>query len=215
MSAAGQVPAARATALRKQARKGVWRRLKHLLGFQVVDARTEGLARRAEIGARAEAITGEKLRILETRGWCVLHGRHVPGFRSDIDTVIVPPDGDGVIVLDTKGWNSRWATQLKNGRVYCGNEDRHDQIEAVGRYADRVAERLSMPGLKMWPMVVVHGSWVRGGRLVVPVKGGRTVFVLSGERLVPELLAASNAINSKAANALAARVAAVLPPYPG
>lgn len=215
MSAAGQVPAARATALRAKPQKGVWRRLLALLGFRVVDARTEGLARRAEIGAVAEAATGAKLRILESRGWYVLHGRHVPGYRADLDHVLVPPNGLAVIVLDTKRWHARQTTYLKDGRVHCGGQDRHDQIEAVAGYAQRVQDVLWMPGVAVCPMVVVHGSRVAGEYLEAPVEDGGTVFVLGVERLVPELLAASSGIDSKAANALAARVERVLPPYPG
>ncbi|MFD1277338.1 NERD domain-containing protein, partial [Streptomyces kaempferi] len=109
----------------------MWRRLLALVGFQVVDARMESLAQRAEKGAAAERATGAKLRILESRGWYVLHGRHVPGCRADLDHVLVPPNGRAVVVLDTKRWHAQQATYLKGGKVHCGGEDRHDQIEAV------------------------------------------------------------------------------------
>lgn len=218
MSAAGQVPAARAAALRAEARKGVWRRLLALLGYRsAASARAESLADRALIGARAEAATGQQLWKLETRGWAVFHGLSIPGSRFDLDHVIVPPDGRTVIVLDTKAWNAGQPTYLEKGRVHCGTDDRHAQIEAVAGYARRVHAVLGMR-VTVWPLVVVHGSEVRGARgeyLEAPVAGGGVVFVLGIDRLVPELLHASKSVDAKAACKVAARVEKVLPPHPG
>lgn len=215
MSAAGQSPAARAAALRARARKGVWRRLLAFLGFPVIDARTEGRARRAEIGAEAEKATGAQLRVLESRGWYVLHGRQVPGYPSDLDHVLVPPTGTAVVVLDTKRWHAQRDTHLKGGRVHCGGEDRHEQIEAVARYAARVDRVLGMPGVAVWPLLVVHGSRIRGGHLPAPVASGGVVHVLSVDRLVPELVKAAQGMDPHAARVLAGRVTAVLPPHRG
>lgn len=213
MTAAGGSPAARAQALRAGARRGMWRRLLALLGFGAVDARTEALARRSEIGAEAERATGVQLRVLEDRGWYVAHGRQVPGYRADLDHVLVPPTGTAVVVLDTKRWHARRDTVLRGGRVHCGLEDRHGQIEAVARYAARVHRELGMPGVDVWPLLVIHGSRIPGGHLAAPVAGGRVVHVLSVERLVPELVKAVNGWDPSAAGVLARRVDQVLPPY--
>ncbi|MFE9812342.1 NERD domain-containing protein [Streptomyces sp. NPDC005548] len=196
----------------------MWRRLLALLGVRsAASARLESQADRALIGARAEAATGRQLAKLETRGWAVFHGLSIPGSRVDLDHVIVPPDGRTVIVLDTKAWHAGWYTQLKGGRVHCGTQDRHAQIEAVAGYARRVHAELGMR-VTVWPLVVVHGSQVRGPRgeyLEAPVAGGGSVFVLGIERLVPELLHASKSVDGKAACKVAARVEEVLPPHPG
>ncbi|MEW1565758.1 nuclease-related domain-containing protein [Streptomyces sp. NPDC093509] len=197
----------------------MWRRLLALLGVRTAaTVRAEGLADRAAIGAHAEKATGAQLWKLETRGWQVFHGRHIPGGRADLDHVLVPPDGTAVIILDTKAWHAAWYTQLKHGRLHCGTQDRHGQVEAVAGYARRVQMALGMPGVAVVPLVVVHGSQVRGAKgeyLEAPVDGGGRVFVLGIDRLVPELIRASKGIDSDAACRLAARVQEVLPPHPG
>lgn len=196
----------------------MWRRLLALLGVRsAATVRAESRADRALIGARAEAATGRQLWKLESRGWAVFHGLSIPGSRVDLDHVIVPPDGRTVVVLDTKAWRAGWYTQLKDGRVHCGAEDRHAQIEAVAGYARRVQAALGMR-VTVWPLVVVHGSQVRGPRgeyLAAPVGDGGVVFVLGIDRLVPELLYASKSVDAKAACKVADRVREVLPPHPG
>jgi hypothetical protein len=175
--------------------------------------RADALTARVARGAEAEKRTGAELRVLESRGWYVLHGRRVPGYSSDLDHVLVPPTGTAVVVLDTKRWHFQQDIELKDGRVHCGLEDRHDQIEAVARYAARVDRVLGMPGVAVWPLLVIHGSRIRGGYLPAPVAGGGVVHVLSVERLVPELVKAARGMDPAAAGVLARRVTAVLPPH--
>ncbi|MEU7338659.1 nuclease-related domain-containing protein [Streptomyces sp. NPDC007074] len=179
-----------------------------------MDSRKQGLAQRAEKGAQAEQATGVELRVLESRGWAVFHGRRVPGYRADLDHVLVPPIAQPtVVVLDTKRWHAGWETILHGGRVHCGLEDRHDQIEAVARYAARV--RTALGGdVEVWPLVVVHGSRIPGGALTAPVSGG-VVHVLSVERLVPEMVKAGQGLPLVSQAGFADRVGRVLPPYRG
>jgi hypothetical protein len=176
--------------------------------------RADAVAARWDRGAKAERETARRLRRLRWHGWRVLHDRRLPGRgRANLDHVLVPPTGDSVIVLDTKCWHAGRETVLHDGRVHCGLEDRHAQVEAVARYAARVHQALGMPGVEVLPLLVVHGSQIPGGHLAAPVAGGGVVHVLSADRLVPELVKAVNGRDLRAAKVLARRVDRVLPPY--
>lgn len=212
-NAAGRSPVEWAARERRKARKGVRRRVTAWVGLNPEAKRADALTARVAHGAEAERRTGAELRVLESRGWYILHGRQVPGYTSDLDHVLVPPTGTAVVVLDTKRWRFQQETELKDGRVHCGLEDRHGEIEAVARYAARVHRVLNMPGVAVWPLLVIHGSRIRGGHLAAPVASGGVVHVLSVERLVPELVKAAKGMDPVAAGVLAGRVTAVLPPH--
>jgi hypothetical protein len=213
VSEAGRSAAREAAAIRACARRGLWRRLLALLGWNPAARRSDAVAARWDLGARAEQDTAGLLRVLETRGWLVLHDRAIPGSRANLDHVLVPPTGDAVVVLDTKRWHAGRETILHGSRVHCGLDDRHAQVEAVARYAARVHQALGMPGVEVLPLLVIHGSQIPGGHLPAPVAGGGVVHVLSAERLVPDLVKAVKRVDRRAAKVLARRVAQVLPPY--
>jgi hypothetical protein len=153
---------------------------------------------------------------LEVQGWRVFHDRALPGSRANLDHVLVSPCGTAVVVLDTKRWHAQRQTVLLRGRVHCGAEDRHGQIEAVARYASRVAQAVGVPAGSVWPLLVVHGSPIPGGRLEARADAwSGPVWVLGPDWLVPTLAAAPDGRDPARAAALAARVAGVLPPYVG
>jgi hypothetical protein len=100
--------------------------------------------------------------------------------------------------------------------VCCGIEDRHNQVESVARHADQVTRLLGMPVGAVWPLLVVHGSRISGGRLEARASAWPgVVHVLGPDYLVPTLASAPQGRDPRAAAALARRVAAALPPYPG
>jgi hypothetical protein len=180
----------------------------------------EAVAARWDLGAQAEAATARLLSTLETAGWHVLHDRRLPGSRANLDHVLVSPCGGALVVLDTKRWHAGRETVLLRGRVHCGTEDRaedrHDQVEAVARYAARVAQLVGLPTAAVWPLLVVHGSRVAGGRLRASAEAWPgPVWVLSPELLVPMLAAAPDGRDAVRAARLAACVAGVLPSYGG
>jgi hypothetical protein len=153
---------------------------------------------------------------LEKAGWHVLHDRSLPGSRANLDHVLVSPCGTALVVLDTKRWHAQRPTTLIGGRVCCGTEDRHGQVEAVARYAARVQDLLRVPGVVVWPLLVVHGSLVVGGRLEARAAAwDGPVWVLSPAKLVLVLAQAPTGRDPAAAARLAARVTATLPPYQG
>lgn len=215
MSAGGSA-AREAARLRAQARGGWWRRFLAWLGMPTVDRRLEAAAVRREHGAVGEQWTAGLLARLPA-GWTVFHDLAVPGRRFNLDHVLIPPSGAGVIVLDSKRWHRGRPTTVVGGRLHCGQQDRHGQVEAVAGYASAVAAALRVPAAMVVPLLVVHGSSVDGnGELVVRVPGWeRTVLVVGTDRLLPTLQGVPGGRDPVAAGRLAARVREVLPSYPG
>ncbi|MEU9849327.1 nuclease-related domain-containing protein [Streptomyces sp. NPDC047985] len=209
---AGNSAAARAAALRANARRGLWRRLLVFLGLGGARVRrADAAAARWAHGAAGEEATARLLAPLESAGWHVRHDLRLSGRRFNIDTVLVSPCGTAVVVLDTKNWHRGRPTALVGGRVCCGAEDRHDQVVKVAGYAQAVGKAL--PGVLVLPLLVVHGSPVAGGGFEAPVPGG-AVWVLGTDLLVPRLVGAVRAApDRRAAAALVSRVDGVLSPY--
>lgn len=217
MTAAGGSAARWGQEQRAAARRGLWRRLLAALGLSPAARRADALAARTALGAEWEQHTAAMLEPLTARGWHILHDRRLPGAsRANLDHVLVSPCGTAVVVLDTKRWHARKPTRLIGGRVHCGGEDRHRQVEAVVSYATRVGRALGMPGVVVWPLLVVHGSPVAAGRLKAGVRGwDGPVWVLGPDWLVPTLAAAPAVADPWRAAAVARRVAGVLPSYRG
>jgi hypothetical protein len=221
MSTAGQSPLEWAAQERRAARRGVRRRVTAWLGINQAAARADALTARVEHGVVGEQWTAALLSRLPA-GWAVFYGRKLPGYANDYDALLIPPSGDAVVAADTKRWRrSRgWQTTLRAGRVYCGPEDRHEQIEKAARAAKRLERALAVPGVRVWPMLVVHGSQI----VAPPFPVGRlearapdwdgVVHVLGPEYLVPTLVASvKGPADPGRAVWLAERVNTVLPPY--
>ncbi|WP_329203876.1 nuclease-related domain-containing protein [Streptomyces sp. NBC_01435] len=154
------------------------------------------------------------LTALEARGWVIRHDVRLRGRRFNLDHVLCSPCGTAVVVLDTKNWHRGRSTSLVNGRVRCGTEDRHSQVEKVAGYARLVGQALGLPGVAVWPLLVVHGSPVVGGHLEARVSGwAGPVYVLGPDRLLPTLAGAPKASNPRRAATVAVRVDSVLLPY--
>lgn len=215
MSAAGRSAAAEARAIRARARKGVWRRVTAWAGTNPDAARADAVAARWRHGADAERATARLLWGLRWRGWRILHDRRLPGHgRANLDHVLISPCGTAVVVLDTKAWHKGRSTWLRAGRVCCGVEDRHGEVEKVARYAGTVGRLLGLPAGAVWPVLVVHGSQVAGGVLEARVFGwDGPVWVMGADGLVPALVAAPSGWSWRRASVLRRRVAEVLPPY--
>ncbi|MFF4338133.1 nuclease-related domain-containing protein [[Kitasatospora] papulosa] len=181
--------------------------------------RADAVADRWKRGAAGEAATARLLAPLSRAGWHVRHDLQLRGRRFNVDHVLVSPCGTAVVVADTKSWHRGQPTVLVDGRVHCGDprrgrgDDRHDQVEAVARYARLVEAALNLPGVAVVPLIVVHGSPVAPGGLEAPVLGG-TVWVLGAGEVVRRLREAVQTLpNRHRAQALDARVKAVLSPY--
>lgn len=212
---AGESPLRWAAAERKKARKGVRRKVLAWVGRNPEAQRADALAARAAHGAVGEQQTAALLARLPA-GWTVWHGCRLPGFRHDLDHVLAPPCGTAVVVLDSKRWHARWPTHVRGVRVWCGNEDRHEKIEAVARYAARLQAALGMPGVVVWPLLVVHASPIEGGRLEVRAAAWPgVVHVLGPDWLVPTLASAPGGIDPGRAAVLVARLGQVLSPAAG
>ncbi|MFG2676992.1 nuclease-related domain-containing protein [Streptomyces sp. NPDC048445] len=154
------------------------------------------------------------LRALGRPGWVVRHDLRLRGRRFNVDHVGVSPCGTAVVVLDTKAWHRGRTTAAPGGRVHCGLEDRHDEVEKVVKYARLIQTALNMPGVTVLPLMVVHGSPVAGGFLQARVTGWEgPVYVLGPDRLLPTLAGAPKVTDARRAAAVVARVDSVLTPY--
>lgn len=207
--------ARQAAAIRAHARRDVWRRLTAWVGLNPAARRADARAALWDRGADGEAATKALLAPLPAHGWHVRHDLRPPGGRRNYDHVLTSPCGTAVVVLDSKQWRRNWPTTLIGGRVHCGPEDRHGQIQKAADHALEVQQYLAVPGLVVWPLLVVHGSPVAGGELAARAAGWpEPVFVLAADRLVPRLLAAPRGVRDpRRAEAVVARVDAVLRPY--
>ncbi|MFE9758270.1 hypothetical protein ACFYPP_33570, partial [Streptomyces microflavus] len=105
-------------------------------------------------------------------------------------------------------------TTMVGGRVHCGTDDRQAQVDAVASYARRVFRALGLPGVVVWPLLVIHGSPIAGGRLEASAPDwDGVVHVLGPARLVPTLAAAPKLHDPARVAAVVARVDRVLLPY--
>ncbi|WP_162602944.1 nuclease-related domain-containing protein [Streptomyces sp. CS090A] len=207
--------AVQAAQLRADARRGVWQRLLAALGVRTGRVRrADAVAARWEHGAAGEAETARLVAALASQGWHIRHDLRMPGSRANLDHLLVSPCGTAVVVGDTKHWHRGRTTAMVVGRVHCGEDDRQDQVDAVARYAARVTRALNLPGVVVWPLLIVHGSPIAGGRLEAraPDWDG-VVHVLGPARLLPTLAAAPKVHDPARAAAVAARVDRVLTPY--
>ncbi|MEW2402191.1 nuclease-related domain-containing protein [Streptomyces sp. NPDC046862] len=217
MTAYENSAAQKAAAIRAYPRRGVWRTVTAWLGLNPAARRADARAALWDHGARGEATTAKLLKPLQAQGWHILHDRALPGHgRANLDHVLVR---GGIVVLDTKSWHAGQETCLIRGRVHCGTEDRHDQVEKVVRYAQSVARLVGVPPEMVVPLLVVHGSRIVSypfptGRLEARVSGyAGPVHVLGPNWLVPTLATAPSGGDRRGAGELAARVARALPPY--
>lgn len=92
-----------------------------------------------EAAAASEPRTALALRALELRGWRVLHDRRWPGTtRANVDHVVIGPPG--VMVVDTKHWAG--PAEVRHGRLYACDDDRHESVEDLLRLVAAVEELL-------------------------------------------------------------------------
>lgn len=213
--------AAQAADMRVQARRGVWQRLLAAVGVRTGRVRrADAVAARWEHGAAGEAETARLVAPLVSLGWVMRHDLRMPGSRANLDHLLISPCGTAVVVLDSKHWHRGRTTAMVGGRVHCGaagrdpRHDRQGEVDAVASYARRVHRALDLPGVVVWPLLVVHGSPIAGGRLEARAPDwDNAVHILGPARLVPTLAAAPKVADPVRAAAVAARVDRVLLPY--
>ncbi|MFF0009636.1 NERD domain-containing protein [Streptomyces tibetensis] len=212
MSVFGNSASREAARIRACGRRGLWGHVTAWAGLNPQAAAADAVAARWELGARAERDTVRLLRPLRLRGWRLRHDRRLPGRRFNIDHAKVSPCGTAVVVGDTKRWPVGWEVWAEGGRLWCGREDRHGEAVKVARYAQLVAGAVGMPGVVVWPLLIVHGSTVRGGHLQVATEAGVVQVVAAGE-LRRVLRAAPAGWSWGRARRVARRVDEVLTPY--
>ncbi|MFF1574846.1 nuclease-related domain-containing protein [Leifsonia sp. NPDC058292] len=185
------------------------------MGLNPAARRADALTARTRHGTEGEKRTAALLAPLEAAGWHIWHDRALPRSRANLDHVLAFPDGKQLVVVDSKKWDYRLETKLVRGRVHCGKQDRHEEVEKVVGYAERVAKAVGLPVDRVDPLLVIHGSRIPAGSLTVRMPDGRAVHVLPAGWLMSTLTAAARKSppDPEAAAALAARVDRILPRY--
>lgn len=201
-----------ARAIRRRARRGLSGHVTAWLGVNQEAAAADAVAARWELGGKAERETARLVRRLRWRGWRIRHDRRLAGRRFNVDHVLVSPCGTAVVVADTKRWHAGWNTAAVDGRLYCGREDRHGEAEKAARYANLIGEALGMPGVAVWPVLVVHASDVPGRHIQVATAHGM-VQVVAADAVRAVLKSGPRGWSWVRARRVAARVDAVLRPY--
>ena len=212
MTVYGNSAQRQARAIRRRARRGVWRRVTAWVGLNPEAARADAVAARWALGGRAERDTARLVRRLRWRGWRIRHDLRLAGRRFNVDHVLVSPCGTAVVVADTKRWHAGQPTAVVDGRLWCGLDDRTGEAEKVARYAQLVGQALAVPGVAVWPVLIVHGSLVRGEHVQVATSGGM-VQVVAAASVRRVLRAGPQGWSWGRARRVAARVDAVLRPY--
>src|SRR5690349_9814902 len=96
--------------------------------------------RNYQAAALSEPLTAAVLQPLADQGWRVLHDRRWPGSsRANVDHLVVWYGG--VAIIDTKHWSQ--PVQVRDGRLWCGDDDRHDDtVDNILRLTTAVEELL-------------------------------------------------------------------------
>ncbi|MFH8295061.1 nuclease-related domain-containing protein [Streptomyces sp. NPDC018059] len=210
---AGSSAAARAAALGAGRRPGLWTRLLIALGRRAQPAPPQA-ALPWLLGAEGEAATEALIDVLADEGWTVFHDLGLPRSNSNVDHVLVPPSGEGLIILDSKRWRANWPTAAVDGRLFCGEEDRHDEAERAVFLACFVRDVVGLD-LPVLPALVIHRSPVAsGGHVEVLVDGWpRPLHVFGPQALLASLRQRAGTPDPRRAAHLAARVTDTLHPY--
>ncbi|MEJ8654661.1 nuclease-related domain-containing protein [Streptomyces sp. MS1.AVA.3] len=210
---AGSSATERAAELGAGRRPGMWGRLLIALGVRQAPATPEA-AIPWLMGVEGEEATEALVEVLVGEGWTVFHDLGLPRSDSNVDHILVPPSGQGIIVLDTKRWWATWLTDADNGRLYCGEEDRHYEAEKAVFLARFVRDVLGIVDLLVLPALVIHGSPVAGGGHIQVVVDGwpRPLHVFGPQALLAHLRQRAGTPAPRRAAQLASRIAQMLPP---
>jgi hypothetical protein len=206
---AGGSAGRKATRISRTARKGLWGHVTAWAGLNPQAARADAVAARWRLGAEAERETARRLRPLRLHGWRIRHDLCLSGRRFNLDHVLVSPCGTAVVVADTKRWHAGRTVTAGRGRLWCGGEDRTAEAEKAARYAHLIEAAVGVP---VWPLLIVHGSNVRGRHLEVDTVAGR-VQVVGVDQAVRVLRSAPAGWSWSRARRVAGRVDEVLHPY--
>lgn len=202
----------KATRISRDARNGLWGHVSAWVGLNPEAAAADAVAARWLLGAEAEQETARRLRVLRLYGWRIRHDLQLSGRRFNLDHVLVSPCGTAVVVADTKRWSVGRTVTAADGRLWLVGrgtaEDRTGEAEKAARYAALVAAAVGVP---VWPLLIVHGSNVRG-HLEVDTVSGR-VQVVGVDQALPVLKAAPAGWSWSRARQTVGRVDEVLRPY--
>jgi hypothetical protein len=165
-------------------------------------------------GASGERVLASTLDPLREEGMAVLHDRHVPGSRANIDHIVV--SAAGIFVIDAKNFKGRVERRDRGGwfstdyRLYVGGRDKTALVAGMAKQADAVRAVLApdMGGLPLTQAICFVGAdWSLFAR---PLQFG-DVHVL-WPRALRKLLRTDGLLTSELIAQVERRLAFALPP---
>lgn len=197
---------AKGQAIRKHARRGVWRPILSAMGVTAHTRTADAQADAWDAGGEGERRT----RVLLDRlppGWWVGHDRRIPQLeRANADHLVVSPGGR-LFLIDSKMRHARGGATVhaRDGRLWHGQTSMDRDLRSLNVEAHCVADAV---GVQVWRLICVHVAPVAGGGFEV-----QGVGVLPAGQLLPLLVAEAGIPNPRTAATLAHRVDATFPTY--
>jgi hypothetical protein len=113
-------------------------------------------------GAAGERHTARLLHRLERHGWVVLHDLAVPGYRANIDHLVIGPGG--VVVIDSKQYRGRLELD-RHGLLWHGRYPLTPALRTTRFEADQADDILGIAALEVGAIMAVHCAAVPWGKL--------------------------------------------------
>ena len=113
-------------------------------------------------GASGERRTAKHLNPLLRRGWVILHDRAIHGSRANLDHLVLTPDGQGALYVDTKTTRGGGAVSFRGNTLVIGRTPYPDAIKTVLWETEQASRALHVP---VQPVIALHGARVQGGRM--------------------------------------------------
>jgi hypothetical protein len=160
-------------------------------------------------GNHGERVVAELLDVLDGADWCVLHDRYKPGFKANLDHVVVGPPG--LFVIDAKNWKPAPLRFDDRGMSLRGYR-KDEELRAAADCARLVLQR-AISAHAVLPAVGVL-AFVQDMGLRVPVEH-HGVWVLQSEDLLAWLTSQEAVLDRATVQRVGATLDAALPPREG
>lgn len=156
-------------------------------------------------GAEGERRTAKYLRPLARRGWVILHDRAI-GRRANIDHLVLTPDGQGALCVNTKTTRGGGHVQVKGDTLVIGRTAYPDAIKKVLSEAEQASRALQVP---VQPVIAVHGASVKGRR----IRHSSGLIIVAAPQLRHQIASIPHEPSPHALGSLANRAHRTLPAY--
>jgi hypothetical protein len=168
-------------------------------------------------GARGEEENARRLeRRLQGKPVTLLHDRHLPGRKTNIDHLAIGPSG--VMVIDSKKLNGKVRVESRGGLfsrrrpdLYVNGRRRTDLIDSVERQVELIRGILNEEGIFDVP---VRGALCMADPEGLPLLGHLEIreVTIDGTRQIAKLVAEAGEIDSQRVTSVTTALEARLPP---